>query len=271
MECLNNNLEEDTKKGLAVIGVGLPRTGTMSTAKALAYLLECPPQAIYHGMQITTHSQEQLEFWPRAYNGQIENDAEWVEFFQHYRACLDIPAILFYKDLLRVFPKAKVLLTIRSPESWFKSWHSSIAVSLEVVEKMPYKWLVKHDQKVWRVHHGARHFKPSWCDCTLSEAFASVSNATEFYNKWVADVIASVPSDRLLVFSVSDCDWRPLCNFLDKPLPPADVPFPVSNESQSMRKRIQAVKRRCWIKIAIAVLSFTAILSSATITVFNYM
>ena len=74
-----------------------------------------------------------------------------IILFQDYQACLDLPAILFYKELLRVFPHSKVILTLRDPKSWYMSWHNSIAKTLELIESAPYKWFVESDKKVTRI------------------------------------------------------------------------------------------------------------------------
>ena len=71
-----------------------------------------------------------------------------IILFQDYQACLDLPAILFYKELLRVFPHSKVILTLRDPKSWYMSWHNSIAKTLELIESAPYKWFLDLDKKV---------------------------------------------------------------------------------------------------------------------------
>ena len=60
---------------------------------------------------------------------------KWRSVFQNYGAVLDLPAILFYKELMAVFPNAKVILTLREPKSWYKSWHNSIALQLEELKK----------------------------------------------------------------------------------------------------------------------------------------
>ena len=49
---------------------------------------------------------------------------------------------------MRVFPQAVVVLTVRDPESWFKSWHDSIAQSLEIIQHPVYKHVLGHDEKV---------------------------------------------------------------------------------------------------------------------------
>ena len=140
------------KQQLLVIGVGLPRTGTLSTALALAKLLQCDATQIHHGMYLNTFSQDQLDFWIKALDGGEVTHQDWRDYFRHYKACLDLPAILFFKDLMEAFPKAKVILTVRDTDSWFKSWHNSIAKSLRLIENPFYKHFLKLDEKV-----GARH------------------------------------------------------------------------------------------------------------------
>ena len=78
-------------------------------------------------------------------------DEEWRAYFRQYKACLDLPAILFYKDLMRVFPQAIFVLTVRDPESWFKSWRDSIAQSLQLIQHPLYKHVLDLDKKVGTV------------------------------------------------------------------------------------------------------------------------
>jgi hypothetical protein len=56
--------------------------------------------------------------------------------------------------------------------------------------------------------------------------------AIERYN---AEVIATVPEDRLLVWSVTD-GWEPLCAFLGIDVP--EAPFPNLNDSSQFADRI---------------------------------
>jgi hypothetical protein len=50
-----------------------------------------------------------------------------------------------------------------------------------------------------------------------------------------AEVRASVPADRLLVFAAAE-GWAPLCAFLGVPVP--DVPFPSVNTTEQFRSMI---------------------------------
>ncbi len=47
--------------------------------------------------------------------------------------------------------------------------------------------------------------------------------ATQFFNDWVEEVKRVVPKERLLVFEVKQ-GWKPLCEFLDLPIPEEDFP-----------------------------------------------
>ena len=63
--------------------------------------------------------------------------------------------------------------------------------------------------------------------------------SAEFYNNWIEDVKRTVPSDKLLIFSVKE-GWEPLCEFLDLPIP--EGPFPNTNDTKMMKQRLKAGK-----------------------------
>ena len=63
--------------------------------------------------------------------------------------------------------------------------------------------------------------------------------AEEFYNEWVEAVKNTVPSEKLLVFEVKD-GWKPLCEFLDVPVP--NAPFPWDNDTASIQKQCKKIR-----------------------------
>ena len=63
--------------------------------------------------------------------------------------------------------------------------------------------------------------------------------SVQHFNQWVQEVKNTVPSDKLLVFEVKE-GWGPLCKFLDVPVP--NIPFPNTNDTAQMKKRIRGVK-----------------------------
>ena len=110
-------------EGLAVIGAGFGRTGTLSLKQALERL---GFGACYHMAEVATHP-EHAELWLRAWHG----EDVWDTLFSGYRAAVDWPAAAFWPRLMERYPDAKVLLSLRDPDSWFRSASGTIFQSME--------------------------------------------------------------------------------------------------------------------------------------------
>ena len=101
MFCLTCFPVKMTNTGFAVIGAGLPRTGTTSTMKALEELLGGP---CYH-MQSIPKNPGDHEHWLKIMVdetggcGQVISDQEWIDFLsgRGFRAGVDFPVSLYYK------------------------------------------------------------------------------------------------------------------------------------------------------------------------------
>ena len=65
--------------------------------------------------------------WQRAARGQL-TDQDWLQFVRASRlsASVDFPLSLYWRDLARLFPRAKVVLTVRDPVKWFHSVRNTI-------------------------------------------------------------------------------------------------------------------------------------------------
>jgi hypothetical protein len=85
---------------------------------------------------------------------------------------------------------------------------------------------------------------------------ANRARALAFYRDHIERVKASVPADRLLIYSV-DQGWEPLCRFLGLPVPA--TPFPNVNDRAAIKKIIANISRGAYAIIAIAVLLAAAI------------
>ena len=118
-----------------LIGAGLPRTGTASTFTALEQLL---PGRCHHMLRAFSDPEEP-EFWSRAALGEL-TDADWLEFIKarQLSAAVDYPMSLYWRDLARLYPKAKVVLTVRDPVRWFQSVTNTIR---QVVRTTKESWL----------------------------------------------------------------------------------------------------------------------------------
>ena len=144
-----NNMGCKGRQQLKVIGVGLPRTGTTSMAIALAELLNCADDQIHHGMKIQSLTDKQLNFWLKLFNTERQvNDEEIKDYFDDFQAVLDIPVILFWKDLKRIYPNAKFVLTVRNADSMFESWHKTIGESLRILQHPIYRWFLHENPLV---------------------------------------------------------------------------------------------------------------------------
>ena len=105
--------------GLKVIGAGFGRTGTHSLKIALEMLGFAP---CYHMVEVFTHAGHS-EAWEEAARS---GKPEWHALLEPYKAAVDWPSSYFWRDLVKAYPEAKVILTERDPESWYKSITNTI-------------------------------------------------------------------------------------------------------------------------------------------------
>jgi hypothetical protein len=99
---------------MQIIGAGFGRTGTMSLRAALEQLGYSP---CYHMLEVFKQPRH-IQLWQAAADGQ---PVDWQAFLGAYKAGLDYPLAAFYRELLAIFPDAKVILTVRDPERWYES------------------------------------------------------------------------------------------------------------------------------------------------------
>src|SRR5215218_9459445 len=99
---------------LAVIGAGFGRTGTMSLKIALGLLGLGP----CHHMDVVIGDPEQTAIWRRAADGVLP---DWEVAYAGYRSAVDWPTAYFWRELSAAYPEARIVLTVRSFESWYDS------------------------------------------------------------------------------------------------------------------------------------------------------
>ena len=73
------------------------------------------------------------------------------------------------------------------------------------------------------------------------------AKAVAEYERHIADVKATVPPEKLLVFTV-DQGWEPLCAFLGVPVP--DTPFPNVNDRAEIQKAIGDMTKAAYVFLA---------------------
>lgn len=181
---------------------------------------------------------EHAEVWTAAWRGE---PVDWPHFLGPYGSAVDWPACTFYEPLMERYPNAKVLLSVREPEGWYRSTRNTIYEIGRVTGGSRYARLIfgsigslvpaaravggMTDEIIWRG--------------TFDGRFEEETHAREVFQRHNNEVVRLVPSDKLLVYDVKR-GWGPLCDFLGVPVP--DEPFPRLNDTAEFRRRILVVR-----------------------------
>lgn len=202
---------------LKVIGAGLGRTSTMSLKFALEKLLGGP---CYHMVELFEHLEEHLPYWEAA----ARNEAvEWDKVFDGFVAAVDEPVSTRWQSITEYYPDALVILSVRDPDSWWKSANETIfQVKQRPRESMSparQRWL----DMIMKIY-----------DEQYPDGFTDARAAKSSFVAHIERVRAAIPSERLLVWEVSQ-GWEPICDALGLPVP--DEPFPRSNSTAEFKAR----------------------------------
>lgn len=213
-----------------MIGAGLGRTGTTSIKLALEIL---GFDSCYHMRELMLSDGAQLPYWETALE---TGTTDWDSLFAGYQSAVDYPATLFYQDLMKHYPDAKVLLTVRDPERWYDSALETIYLTNN--PPIPFsilRWIMPLVREMYPRFQFVD--KLIW-DGQFEGRFKDKDFAISKFIEWNDSVKATVPADKLLVYEVKQ-GWQPLCEFLDVPVPDENFPRVNSREEfkQMMRDR----------------------------------
>jgi Sulfotransferase domain len=210
-----------------VIGAGLPRTGTLTQKLALERLGFGP---CYHWVNIISDL-DQVELWHRALDG----EDILPEIFGGYDSTVDWPGGFVYRQLAEAHPEAKVLLSVRNPDSWEPSYRDTIGAfcksdgllrhlsdSRREIDSRWRRYLELVDRMLW---DEGSPFADGWDPDAMKRQMLA-------YNEQVK---ATIPADRLLVWQVSE-GWEPLCEFLEVAVP--EEPLPHENDRDTFVGRV---------------------------------
>ena len=188
---------------LDVIGSGLGRTGTKSLQTALAQLGFGP---CHHMVEVFAH-RETMPLWIEAGKGH----PDWESIFAGYRSAVDYPSAAYWRELTACYPEAKVVHTVRDPESWVESTQATIFRPGGVADAA-----LRQDDVAGDFFRS--FIKPPLLDHLHDRAFL-----IDYFEGHTAVVKAAIPPERLLIYDVSE-GWRPLCAFLGVPIPATSIP-----------------------------------------------
>ncbi|ORY06456.1 hypothetical protein K493DRAFT_203324 [Basidiobolus meristosporus CBS 931.73] len=214
-----------TENTLDVIGAGFGRTGTLTMKVALEKL----GYPTFHMIEGVMNPSRYAPLWVEVTQGKRPN---WDKIFEGFKATVDNPACWWYKDLMKKYPDAKVVLTVRDPEKWYKSCYDTVFTLHKVMNKAIE--LGSADERALQIADlvNSTVWGPTGC---FQGRFEDKEWMIELFKSHIEEVKRVVPADKLLVFEVKE-GWEPLCKFLGKPVP--DEPFPHVNDTAEMQGRI---------------------------------
>lgn len=197
---------------LSVIGAGFGRTGTASLKLALEQLGYGP---CYHMFEVFKNPAAP-GFWEAAADGA---SMDWEQVFAGYSSTVDWPSTTFYETLANAYPDAKVILTERDPESWWRSTQATI-FNWDAPGASPPEHFLRMVQKV--------------VGALFDQRIHDHDHVLDVFRRHNARVREVIPANRLLVYEVAD-GWGPLCEFLGVPMP--DTPMPKLNTTEEFQAR----------------------------------
>jgi hypothetical protein len=170
---------------------------------------------------------ETMPLWIAASRSAKEGgDQDWDKLFEGYRSMVDWPGVQYWRELVAYYPDAKVLHTTRDAEAWFESTQQSIFSPMSMER---FKDRGQGGPIVEFFEAALGHLQGRQND----RAFM-----IDYFHRHEAEVKATIPADRLLVFPVGS-GWGPLCEFLGVPVP--DEPYPSENSRKDFAARAQAM------------------------------
>ena len=207
---------------LKIVGAGFGRTGTLSLKNALEKIGFGP---CYHMMEVFPRP-EHVAMWHRL---AFEHSMDWDLLFRDFNATVDWPAARWWREMAVHFPTAKVLLSVREPEAWYKSMNDTIyqAMKRPVPDGLPEAFRLQNEM-----------VQRAIVKETFDNRFEDKAHAIEVFDRHNQSVRDAIDPARLLVFDVKE-GWGPLCRFLDVPVP--DEPFPRLNDTASTQAMIRAM------------------------------
>ena len=176
-------------KNKKVFGIGLSKTATTSLSSALEML---GYKTKHFPIRMLKYESGKLQIRPK--------------YAKRYDAMTDIPIARFYKRLYRYYPKAKFILTVRDMDGWLDSckrhfWPGQILKGNNWINKL-------HKDVYNAIDFDKTRYKKAY-----------KKHKNEVFNFF------DDKRDQLLVIDITDGDgWKPICNFLNEPMPDEDFP-----------------------------------------------
>ena len=220
---------------LKIIGAGLPRTGTTTLKRSLEIL---GYDKVYH-MKVLLTNPDQYHLWDTL---DKTNTTDWDTLYDGYQATVDFPCYPWYKEHMKRYPDAKVILTVRSFDGWYKSIYNTVwqAGPQTVPQKLVMLFKLLRSPRLRKVVKCIKLVKKKTYAQLLEGKFLDKANTERLFNEYIESVKAHVPAEKLLVYDVRD-GWEPLCEFLGKPVPAEELPH--LNKKENFKTMLKSLMK----------------------------
>lgn len=201
---------------MKIFGIGASKTGTTTLSKCLNTLgYSCSgwqPQAIFHWKNNNLDIEYLLKI---ADKGEGFTDFPW-----NY--------IDYYKIFDEKFPGSKFVLTIRNPESWFRSmakWYTNERGQVYFLWRINNKYK-QHPQRelILQRFKLIAYNMFNTKDLALVQSKQIYINSYKQRNKEITDYFKDRPHDLLTINFEKETGWKNICKFFKKPLIKGTLP-----------------------------------------------
>jgi hypothetical protein len=166
--------------------------------------------------------------WQNAARGE---PVDWRRLFAGYQSSVDWPSCTFWREQMAQYPDARVILSERDPERWYRSVMNTI---------YPFSLAARQTEDPGVKAQIEMVFEVIW-NGTFGGRMDDKDHVIGVYLAHNERVKAEVPAEKLLVFESAQ-GWQPLCQFLMCPVP--DEPYPRVNTTDDFIAGIQSQRQQ---------------------------
>ena len=164
-----------------------------------------------------------------------------------------MPSAYYFDYLMKAFPDAKIVLTLRDEQEWLASYLRL----MQAVRSFRFVRFLPPLNRLWPF--GMQMSKVIFGENYIDNQGFNQLALLEGYRKHNARVRQLVPAERLLEFNVQQ-GWEPLCKFLDVEVPSASFPHRNSGVGGPTKIIANALTRLSSLPVLLAVVGLLLII-----------
>lgn len=236
--------------GLKFIYTGYQKCGTKTIAQAFRLLnySVCDVEEF-----MVLHAKKWTKFFSHK-TTTVEKKNLLREMYQNFDVAVEGPNIIFWKEILEVFPDCKVVHWHRHEDEWYKSFRKQVIEVKNEIMPLPswLSWIVIYGfvPTLRNVGHAYKYLGPLYCGdrrSWLSPWTDEIDTVNEIvvkrqYRLHYTDVLSNCPPDKLLILKSVNCGWDTLCNFTGDKVPNLEWPHVNKSGQNEIADNIGSVR-----------------------------